>query len=107
MTLLVRRHPEVENDILGIAEGIARDSPDAAWRFLDAVEHSVASLRYLPGKGSPKRFRNNRLAGTRSWAVAGFRKHLIFYQVRPDHVYVLAVLHGARRHGSLLASRSD
>jgi toxin ParE1/3/4 len=104
--LPVRRHAEVEDDILNIASWIARASPETAWRFLDAVESSVASLRFMPAKGSPKQFRNKRLAGARSWFVSGFPKYLIFYLVRPDHIFVLGVIHGARKYRSLLASRA-
>lgn len=105
MTLRVERHPDVEGDILAIAAWIARDSPNAAWRFLEEVENTVSTLGHMPAKGSPKRFRDRRLAGIRSWSVSGFPKHLVLYEVRPDHVYVFAVVHGARRLLRLLRTR--
>lgn len=101
----VERHPEVERDILGIAAWIARSSPDTAWRFLKAVENTVSALGHMPAKGSPKRFRDRRLASVRSWSVGGFPKHLVLYDVRPDHVYVFAVVHGARRLSRILRTR--
>jgi toxin ParE1/3/4 len=102
----VARHPAVEDDILDIAKWIAHDSAQAARRFLAAVEESIAGLRLFPNKGSPKQFRANALAGVRSWRVRGFPKHLIFYVVRPDDVYVLAVLHGARNTARHLRGRA-
>jgi toxin ParE1/3/4 len=101
----VRRHPDVEEDILDIATWIGRGSREAALRFFDAVEETITSLGYMPGKGSLKRLRDKRFAGTRSWAVSGFPKYLVFYQIRPDHVIVFAVIHGARRYRRLLRSR--
>jgi plasmid stabilization system protein ParE len=106
VTHAVRRHVDVENDILDLAAWIARDSKQAAYRFLAAVEDSILSLRLFPGRGSPKRLRDRRLAGVRSLAVAGFPKHLILYEQRGKDVYVLAVIHGARNYRKLLRDRS-
>ncbi|MGB7158641.1 MAG: type II toxin-antitoxin system RelE/ParE family toxin [Tepidisphaeraceae bacterium] len=105
MSLPVRRHADVEQDILDLAAWIARDSRDTAHRFLDAVEETVAGLRRMPGKGSPKNLRDRRLAGVRTWAVRGFPNHLVVYEVRPDEVYVFAIVHGSRRYQRLLKQR--
>ncbi len=105
MTLRVERHPDVEADILGIAAWLARSSQNVAWRFLAAVEDTVSALGHMPAKGSPKRFRDRRLAGVRSWQVVGFPRHLVLYEIRPDHVYVFAVVHGARRLLRVLRTR--
>lgn len=105
MTLRVARHPDVEHDIMSIAGWIARNSPAAAWRFLEEVENTVSALAHMPAKGSLKRFRDRRLAGVRTWSVNKFPKHLILYEVRPTHVYVFAVVHGARRLQRLLRTR--
>jgi plasmid stabilization system protein ParE len=96
----------VERDILDVAAWIARDSRPAAYRFFDAVEQSIRSLGTMPGRGSPKGFRDRRLAGVRSLAVRGFPRHLILYQVRNAEVIVLAVIHGARRYRKLLRDRT-
>jgi toxin ParE1/3/4 len=103
----VRRHVAVEQDILDLAAWIARDNRDAAYRFLDSVEASILSLRSMPGKGSRKQLRDRRLAGIRSWAVRGFPKHLILYEMRGSDVFVLAVIHGARRYKRLLKERAE
>jgi plasmid stabilization system protein ParE len=77
-----------------------------AFRFLEAVESTLASLRSMPTKGSPKNLRSATLRNVRSWAVRGFPNHLIFYDVRPDHVFVYAVVHGSRRYAQVLKERS-
>jgi toxin ParE1/3/4 len=105
VTLPVRRHPDVERDIQDIAAWMAARSRDLAWRFFDAAESTITSLGYMPGKGSPKPLRDKRLAGVRTWAINGFAKYLVFYQIRADHVYVFAVAHGARKYRNLLRSR--
>jgi toxin ParE1/3/4 len=107
VTVRVRRHPQVEQDIIDIAAWIARDSREVAWRFFDAAEETLTSLGHMPSKGSPKSFRDKRLVGIRTWRVNGFSKYLVFYQVRSDHVFVFAVLHGARRYRDILRARAD
>ena len=104
MSRPVRRNPAVEDDILTLAAHIARDSRQQAFRFLEAVEDTVGSLRRMPGRGSPKQMRG-RLAAVRSWAVRGFPNHLILYEIRTHDVYVLAVVHGSRRYQQLLRDR--
>ena len=106
MIYRVRRHVDVERDILDLAAWIARDSRRAADRFFDSVESSITSLRTLPARGSMKVLRHPRLAGIRSLAVGGFPKHLILYEIRGTDVYVLAVVHGARRYERLLRGRT-
>jgi len=103
----VRRHVEVERDILEAATWIARDSLPAAYRFFESVERSVRSLGSMPGRGSPKPFRERRLAGVRSLAVSGFARHLILYQMKKGEANVLAVIHGAREYRKLLRGRTD
>jgi toxin ParE1/3/4 len=100
----VRRHPDVEGDILDLATWIARDSRESAFRFLDAVEQTISSLRRMPRKGSLKQFRAP-LDGVRTWAVRGFPNHLIVYEARPTTVYVFAIVHGSRNYQRTLRQR--
>jgi plasmid stabilization system protein ParE len=105
VTHRVRRHVDVEADILDLAAWIARDSRETAFRFLDAVETSIESLRTMPARGSRKTFRDRRLDGVRSWSVSGFPNHLILYELRGADVHVVAVAHGARNYRRLLRAR--
>ena len=54
MSVAVHRHAGVAEDIAAIAEYIAHDSEDAAFRFAPAVEATVRGLAEFPGKGSIK-----------------------------------------------------
>ena len=106
MTHRVQRHVEVERDIPDLAAWIARDSYQVAYRFFEAAEDSITSLRSMPGRGSPKHLRGSKLAGVKSLAVVGFPNHLILYELRGAEVFVLAVVHGARRYSQLLRDRT-
>jgi plasmid stabilization system protein ParE len=77
----IRRHQDVADDILDLAAYIARDSLPTALRFLDAVEVTLAWLLRRPGAGSLREFDEPALANVRSWAVKGFRNHLILYEI--------------------------
>jgi plasmid stabilization system protein ParE len=101
----VRRHLEVERDILDIGAWVARDNRESAIRFFDAVENAITSLRSMPGRGSPKAFRDPRLSGIRSLGIGGFPNHLVLYKLRGSEAYVLAVVHGARNYRRLLRGR--
>ena len=107
MTHRIRRHVEVERDILDLVAWIARDSRETAYRFFEAVEDSITSLRSMPGRGGRKQLRARSLAGVMSWAVGGFPNHLILYEMRGSDVYVLAVVHGARQYRRLLRERKE
>jgi plasmid stabilization system protein ParE len=106
VTRRVRRHVDVEHDILDLAGWIAGDSHDAAFRFLDAVEKSIDSLRAMPERGSLKDLSIATRFAVRSIAVGGFPRHLILYDIRGPDVHVLAVVHGARHYERLLHARS-
>ena len=70
---------------------------DAAARFPDAVEQAFRQIRKNPGMGSPRKLKNPRLAGLRSWPVPRFEDLRVYY-LQPDQrtVRVLRVLHGKR-----------
>jgi plasmid stabilization system protein ParE len=104
MKRAVRRHAAVEDDILELASFIAKSSREQAFRFLDAAEGTVMSLRHMPGRGSPKML-PGRLGEIRSWAVRGFPHHLVLYEIRGRDVYVFAVVHGSRSYQKLLRER--
>lgn len=69
------------HDYREIVSRIADANPDAADRFCDAVEASLALLSRNPEAG--------RLAGfpsvpeVRRWGVPGFRNYIVFYHPRP------------------------
>ena len=88
--------PQAWQDVLTIVEYIASDNPDAAARFVPALEATYAQLVALPGIGSVRNFVRKDLQGVRMIPVTGFEYYLLFYSTTQKHVKVLRILHAAR-----------
>jgi toxin ParE1/3/4 len=96
----------VPQDLINIHAFLADRSPEQAERFLLSVRATMEQLTEFPGLGGLRPFRG-KLRGVRSWAVAGFPNHLIFYRPTQEAVIVLGVIHGARNVQRLLRDRSQ
>jgi len=105
MTGRVILRAQVPGDLEEIIDYLAARNPPAANRFAQAVHETIEDLARMPGMGSPKWFREKRLAGIRSWLVRGFPNHLILYRPVDVGIEVYAVVHGARRLGTILRGR--
>ena len=88
--------PGVDDDIFELARYLLDQSEEAAYRFVDAVQATLKNLAGSPGIGSPKQYATPGLSEVRSWWVAGFPNHLIYYIALPDGIDVLAIMHGSR-----------
>jgi plasmid stabilization system protein ParE len=93
---VIRRRPGVDQDIFDIAEYLLGHSPQAARRFVDAVEETLKDLSATPGFGSRKEFAAPGLAEVRSWWIKGFESFLIYYLPLFDGIDVLAIMRGSR-----------
>jgi plasmid stabilization system protein ParE len=71
--------PEAWDDMRAIVAYIATDNPDAAERFVPALEQTYAQLVALPGMGSVRHFQRKNLQGVRIIPVTGFEHYLLFY----------------------------
>jgi toxin ParE1/3/4 len=85
---------------------VQQDAPDAAFRFVDAVEESVEQLLRTPNMGAPRELRNPALQGLRVWPVKEFDEFLIFYVVQADTLRIIRVLHGKRDIDRILKKES-
>ena len=84
-------------DILEQADWYELQSgPKLATRWDRAVTSTILCISTAPQSGALCRFEAEQLQGTRRVPVAGFPKHLVFYQVEPTGILVLRVVHGAR-----------
>src|SRR5262245_53409279 len=99
MTDRVHRTSKALADLTEIATYIARDSFEAADRFLSASEETFLLLAKAPLLGQACPFTAPEVAGTRVWRVKGFPKHNIFYRVVDEGVEIVRVIHGARNLG--------
>lgn len=94
--------PQARHDIVDLAVYIADHSPDAASRFLNAVEHTCDFLLANPQAGAFYPTECIRLFDLRVFQVRGFPNHLVFYREKAKGIEVLRVLHGARNVDSIL-----
>ena len=88
--------PQAWDDMREIVAFIASDNPDAAARFVPALEATYVQLVALPSMGSVRQFRRKDLNGVRMVPVTGFEHYLLFYTALRKHVKVLRILHAAR-----------
>lgn len=91
-----------EADTAPIARYIARDSPQAASRFIDSPGESVKALLQRPQIGKAHQSTHPELAGLRSWPVQHFPNFRIHYRSTEDEIVIIRVLHGARDLRELL-----
>lgn len=84
-------HRLAEADLVEIAAYVAADSPDAAYRLLDAIDTHVQQLGRFPASG-----RVGRVTGTRELVIPS-TPFIAVYRIDTKRVTVLRVLHGARR----------
>jgi len=88
--------PQAWQDALEIAEYIGTDNPEAAARFVPALEAACEKLAQLPGMGSVRHCGRKGLKGVRIMPVTGFENYLIFYAAVGTSIKVIRILHAAR-----------
>ncbi len=94
MNLPVEESEFIPCAFLDAVRHLRRHNPSVAIRFAEAFKSTITLLSGMPHLG---RLRPDLGApGIRSWRVEGFRNYLLFYEVLPDQVRLLRVLHGSR-----------
>jgi len=88
------RH-DAELDAFGYFQYIHQYNPDAARRFLDAIDSTVEGLALQPLKGRLRRFGGRDLKIIRSWRVDDFENYLNFYRFAGERLEILRIKHGA------------
>jgi toxin ParE1/3/4 len=91
--ILVRHDAEL--DAFGYSDYIRQHNPDAAQRFLAAIDRTVEGLASQPLKGRLRKFRGKDLRNIRSWRVDDFESYLIFYRLSRSRLEILRIKHGA------------
>jgi plasmid stabilization system protein ParE len=91
----VRRRLAAQESLERIAVRIAEEDLDAAYRFVDAVEASLALLSDMPEAGPRFETEDTRLAGRiRKWVIPRYRRYLLFYVFENDAVHLIDVVDG-------------
>jgi toxin ParE1/3/4 len=100
--------PAAQAEIDQQADYLAENaSEEVAYRFLAAVEKTVALLVRTPGIGSPWISSNPRLEGIRKQQVAGFPSYLVFYRHDDQSIEVLHLYHGRQEIEARLNEEAD
>ena len=92
----VIRSSAADQDLVEIWRYVARDNSDAADQLLRRCDARIESLRVNPELG--ERVEPSKVGLRR--VVEG--NYLIFYQIRDDGLYIVRVLHAARRWEDLI-----
>lgn len=100
--------PRAQDDILRQFRWylVEHDAHTAAFRFVEAVEASVARLSSMPHIGAERELRNPALVELRFWPVKDFEEFPIFYVVEGETLRVIRILHGKRDLDRILKKKS-
>ena len=91
----VRRRLAAQDSLERIVVSIAEHDLEAAFRFADAVEASIALLAEMPEAGPRYETRNASLAGRlRKWVIPRYRRYLLFYTFENNVVHLIDVVDG-------------
>jgi toxin ParE1/3/4 len=88
------RH-DAELDAVGYFQYIQEHNPEAAIRFLAAIDQTIDGLALQPLKGRLRKFRGSGLRNIRTWRVNEFENYLVFYRFSGGRLEVLRIKHGA------------
>jgi toxin ParE1/3/4 len=86
--------PGAESDVMSIRETIARDKPGAAVKWYRGIYKEMRSLRFMPLRFEIIPEAEELDVSYRHHIVGNYR---IIYDVKPDRVHILRVIHAARR----------
>jgi toxin ParE1/3/4 len=91
--LPLRYLPSAQEDLLGIIEFIANDSPSRAVTFTDALNHHIRQLSRHPRLGRLPRHPHLASQGYRVLIV---EEYLVLYLLRPSWIEIHRVVHSSR-----------
>jgi toxin ParE1/3/4 len=103
MTLPLAIHPRADLDQMECFSFLARHSPAAARRFLDAVESALSSIAANPAAGHRYLHARRPDEDWRYIHVPGFRKYLVFYRLAAVQTEVVRIVHGSRDLDSIFS----
>jgi len=103
----IHKRKEVIYDLADLYGWICERNPDAAERFLRAIDDTLHQISRHPGIGWERPWRNPKLSGMRSWRVEGFSNFLIFYREEAISIEIFGVLRGARHLARVLSRRQN
>ena len=91
--LPLRYLPSAQEDLLGILEFIAHDSPSRAVTFTDAMDHHIRRLSGHPHLGRIPRHPH---LASQGYRVLIIEDYLVFYVLRPSWIEIHRVVHSSQ-----------
>ena len=88
----IRRRLHAQNQIELHVHRLAERNVDAAIRFIDALEDSLALLSRWPELGPRYESAHPRLAALRKWFIPGLTNYLVFYVFEADTIHLIDVI---------------
>ena len=82
---------DADDDLVGIAELIARDKPEAARRWVQKIREACSTLATQPEMGELRK--GFGVPGCRSFSVGNY---VIFFKAVDDGIEVARIVHGSR-----------
>jgi toxin ParE1/3/4 len=82
---------EADEDLVGIADFIARDKPEAARRWIQRIREACETLAMRPEMGELRR--GFGVSGCRSFSVGSY---VLFFRPTSDGIEVAPIVHGSR-----------
>lgn len=91
--------PEAKQDIREAAHWIAKDNPEAALAFLDAITDAIEGIQSFPGQHplAPETKLGFTDAVVHQLLFGKRTKYRVLFTAASDGVTVIRVLHGARK----------
>lgn len=99
-----RVHSRAKLDVLEIVDYLTSRSPQAALRFIDAIDATYARIRVMPRTGGRLLWPDRQEQDWRAVRVLGFKNYVVYYRIDPESVHVVRVAHGSRDQESMLHS---
>lgn len=106
MSVVIRK-PRAQRDLVGHFAYVGERNPEAAERFLEAVEKALDQLAQFPLMGRRWGSPSPRLQDVRFWTVPRFKNYRIFYRPIKNGIELLHVFHAARDIRRLLESEDE
>ena len=82
---------EADEDLVGIADFIARDKPEAARRWIQRIREMCETLATRPEMGELRQ--GFGVSGCRSFSVGSY---ILFFRQTSDGIEVARIVHGSR-----------
>jgi|SRR5450759_2294442 toxin ParE1/3/4 len=97
--LVIRYLPIAQDDLIGIYDWIAKDSPSRAASFVKYIDKRIGALAQSPNLGRIPRHPRLKEYGYRALILDAY---LVFYIIRGQTVKIHRVIHGSRNLSHLI-----